>query len=226
MIIIGHRGAAGLAPENTIAAMKAGVAAGADMLELDVRVTSDGIPVVIHDISTRRTHKKTVTIARTTATDLQKQTTDSPIPTLDEVFKVFFGKIPLNIECKSRGSGRAAAELAAQYCKKPGDWNHLMFSSFHPAELQAIRDVSEHAMLALVHRHNPFAFVPYLKSLRLGAVGFHQLSINPLAVAIAKKRRIFTYAYTINRPTVARILKRGGIEGIVTNYPDRFKKPN
>ena len=69
MLIIGHRGAAGLAPENTIDAMAAGIAAGADMLELDVRLTRDGVPVVAHDNRLLRTHHQNESISHLTYTE-------------------------------------------------------------------------------------------------------------------------------------------------------------
>src|SRR6266568_4653225 len=115
MLIIGHRGAAGLAPENTIDAMRAGVAAGADMLEFDVRLTKDGIPVIIHDASTRRTHSVSLTVARTDLFDLQVLTSSLPVPTLHDILDEFFGKVRLNIELKSKGSGIVAAQAVAEY---------------------------------------------------------------------------------------------------------------
>lgn len=224
MLIIGHRGAAGLAPENTLTAMQAGMLAGADMLEFDVRLTSDGVPVVIHDMSTRRTHRISINVGRTSHADLQKQTATQPIPTLSEILDMFFGKITLNIELKSRGSGDVAAKLVASYIKQTAQWEHVLFSSFHASELTAVRSFNKHAKLAMLQRHNPFAFVTFAKKLNLSAVGFFQLTVNPLAVAIAKKRGMMTYAYTVNRPATARLLEREGIEGIVTNRPDLFKQ--
>jgi glycerophosphoryl diester phosphodiesterase len=224
MLIIGHRGAAGIAAENTIATMHAGIEAGADMLELDIRLTADGVPVIIHDITTRRTHLETVTVGRVTLSELQAKTKDQPIPTLEEVLDKFFGKIKLNFELKSKGSGIATAQMIANYVKQPEDWDHVLLSSFHTGELVSVREYNKHTKLAMLHRHNPFSFVPHQKKLGLSAVGFHQLIVNPVALKIAKKRGLFTYAYTINRPTAARLLERTGLDAIVTNHPDRFKK--
>ena len=100
MLIIGHRGAAGLAPENTIDAMAAGVAAGADMLELDVRLTRDGVPVIAHDNRLLRTHHRNESISHLTYTELQALTSEQPIPSLLAVLDRFFGVVLLNIELK------------------------------------------------------------------------------------------------------------------------------
>ena len=66
MLIIGHRGAAGLARENSLEALRAGLEAGADILEFDVRLTKDKIPVVVHDFHTLRTHRDPSIISRLT----------------------------------------------------------------------------------------------------------------------------------------------------------------
>lgn len=222
MQIIGHRGAAGLAPENSLEALRAGMAAGADMLEFDVRLTRDNQPVIIHDNSTLRTHHTIFSISRNSLAQLKRAVTTPPVPTLSEVLDEFFGVITLNIELKSNGSGIIALNHVRQHIKTPTDWQHVLFSSFHITELEAIRRQDPHARLALLHKHNPFAFVTRHKELRLSAVGFYHLTVNPLAISIAKKRDIFTYAYTVNSPAAARLLQKEGIDGIVTNYPDRF----
>lgn len=223
MLIIGHRGAAGLAPENTLESLRAGKKAGADMLELDVRLTRDKIPVVIHDARLVRTHHDRAIISSLTLAELEARTQDAPIPTLEQVLDMFFGKILLNIEVKSRGAGRIVAEMVAVRAKKSQkQWDNVLFSSFMGIELIAIRRVSALANLAVLHNNNPFVYVAYLRPLRLTAVGFHRLHTNRLAHEIAKKAGLFTYIYTVNRPKAALLLARQGYDGIVTNYPDRL----
>lgn len=224
LLIIGHRGAAGLETENTLAAMRAGIRAGAGMLEFDVRLTGDGVPVIIHDASTLRTHHKHINVGRTTLAELRAATKSAPIPTLKEVLDEFFGKVKLNIELKGKGSGEAAVKLVLSYVQHSHDWDHVIFTSFHTNELVAARRTSSEAPLGMLNWHNPFAFVAHEKQLRLSAVGFHKLVVNPLAIAIAKKRGLFTYAYTVNCAATARLLAKEGIEGIVTNRPDIFKE--
>lgn len=225
MLIIGHRGAAGLAHENTLESLRAGRDAGADILEFDVRLTRDGIPILGHDFHALRTHKSLSIISRHTLKELRERFKDNPVTTLEEVFDEFFGTILLNVEVKGRGSGQAAAELLEkQYIKKDSDWNNVLFSSFHGSELKAIRKVSAQANLSLLHLDNPFLFIAYQRSLRLTAVGFHRLYVNSFALDIAKRTGLFTYAYTVDRPQAAVILAQEGIEGVVTNHPDRILK--
>ncbi|HEY5695393.1 MAG TPA: glycerophosphodiester phosphodiesterase [Candidatus Saccharimonadales bacterium] len=222
MLVIGHRGAAGLAPENSLEAMRAGTEAGADMLELDVRLTKDRIPVLTHDFHTLRTHHDASIISHHTLKELQQKTQKQPIVPLQDVLDEFFGHILLNIEIKGRGTGKVVADLIqSTYVKKPkSDWDNVIFSSFRGSELSTIRRVSRHANLALLHSVNPFSFVVYHRMLHLSAVGFHRLYINPLAIEIAKRAGLFIYAYTVNRPLTALRLAEQGVDGVVTDRPD------
>lgn len=224
MLIIGHRGAGGLAPENSMAAMQAGFEAGVDMLEFDVRLTKDQIPVVIHDARLMRTHHIRESIAHLSLADLQSLTRQQPIPTLQEVLDVYFGKILLNIELKSHGSGQVVmALLEHRYIKKSKDWDNVIISSFKGIELINMRRRSQKVNLAMLHNENPFIFVAYHRFIQFTAVGFHRLYLNRFALEIAKKAGLFTYAYTVNRPAALPLLEKQGIDGIVTNYPDKFR---
>ncbi len=223
MLIIGHRGAAGLAPENSMKAMKAGFDADADMLEVDVRLTKDGQIVALHDARLTRTHRRREAVAGLTYDQLQLLTKGAPVPLLETMLDKYFGKILLNIEVKSRGCGEALlALLTSRYIKKSSDWDKFIISSFKGAELSRIRKLAPKANLAMLHNENPFLFIAYQRSIKLTAVGFHRLYLNPLALAIAKRAGIFIYVYTVDRIGALSLLEEQGVEGIVTNYPDKF----
>jgi glycerophosphoryl diester phosphodiesterase len=220
MLVIGHRGAAGLARENSLEALRAGFEAGADILEFDVRLTKDKVPVVVHDFHTIRTHHNTTIISRITFDELTKVTGEQPITPLATVLDIYFGKIILNIELKGRGTGKVVTKLLkSNYCKTKAKWDNVLISSFKGGELVAARKISKHANLALLHTQNPFIFIAYHRRLQLTAVGFHRLYINRFALEIAKRTGLFIYAYTVNRPQTARMLAQIGIEGVVTDNP-------
>jgi glycerophosphoryl diester phosphodiesterase len=217
MLVIGHRGAAGIAPENTLESLQAGLDAGADMLEFDIRLTSDNVPILSHDA---RLHGRRV--GSTTFADMQKA---GDIVTLESVLDQFFGRILLNLEYKPSTDIDIVYKLInKKYVKQPEDWNNLMFSSFHVRPLLRLRKLSSDVNLALLHSVNPFAFVTYQRKLQLSAVGWHRLHVNRLAIEIAQKSDIFSYVYTVNRPQAAKILERRGIDGIVTDYPNKLVK--
>lgn len=215
MLIIGHRGAKGLAEENTLESLRAGLLAGADMLEFDVRVTADKQAILCHD---SRIYGKRV--SHTQLIDLQKL---GPITTLDTVLDEFFGRILLNLEYKPSADVRIVYDLLTEkHIKSKEDWGNIIFSSFNLRPLLRLRRLSSDINLALLHSINPFTFVAYHRKLRFTAVGWHRLHVNRLAIDIAKKSDIFCYAYTVNRPDAAKILEYRGIDGIVTDYPDRM----
>ncbi len=221
MLVIGHRGAGGLAPENSMEALRAGVAAGADILEFDVRLTKDKIPVLVHDFHTLRTHHDTSLISHLTLEELKAKTKKQLVIPLETVLDVFFGTILLNIEVKGRGTGKVVAKLIKErYITSPRSWDNILFSSFRGSELGAIRRLSNKANLALLHTENPFMFIAYHRQLRLTAVGFHRLYVNRLALEVARRAKLFTYAYTVNRPRSALMLARQGLDGVVTDRPD------
>lgn len=208
-----------MAPENTLESLQAGFDAGADMLEFDIRLTADNIPILAHDalLYGRR-------ISSTTFADLQSAGT---VTTLASVLDRFFGHILLNLEYKPLGGVDVVYKLIAeQYIKQQTDWQNILFSSFHVRPLLRLRKLSPDTNLALLHSVNPFTFVTYQRKLQLVALGWHRLHVNRLAIEIAQKSDIFSYVYTVNRPKAAAVLERRGVDGVVTDYPNKLANSN
>lgn len=222
MLVIGHRGAAGVAPENSLESLQAGVDAGADMLEFDIHLTKDNVPVLTHDNSLFRTHKKRAFVHNLTFDQIKALTSDSsnPIISLEDVLDEFYGRVLLNIELKHRGMAPHVIQLLERkYIKRKSDWDLFVFSSFLSGELLSVRKLTKHAHLWLLHKRNPFIFIAYARRIQLDGVGFHRLYVNDFSLAIAKKTNLFTYVYTVNRPAGAKQLSDKGIDGVVTDYP-------
>ncbi len=223
MLVIGHRGAAGLAPENTLESLRAGLASGADMLEFDVRLTRDNRLVAIHDPRLLRTHHLRDNVSALTLDELREKTVKQPIPLVEDILDEFFGVVILNIELKSRGSGEQLVKLLKKkYITRAADWDNCIISSFKGSELIRIRRMAKRANLAMLHNQNPFIYVAYHRFVKLTAVGFHRLYLNRFALEIARRAKIFIYVYTVDRPAAIRHLEEQGVEGVVTNYPDKF----
>lgn len=223
MIILSHQGAAGLATENTLTAVKAGLEADADIIHVDVRLTQDSVPVLVHDASLTRTHRIKQGVESLTYRRLQELTRHHCPPRLSSLLDAYFGKILLNLELRSRGSGKIVAELIRQKAgTSQTKWDGVLLSSFRVTELFAARRVSRHANIGLLQGNNPFAYIASQRFLGYTAIGFHRLHTSQLALAIAKKTGIFTYAYTVDRPQAAELLAEAGIDGIMTNYPDKL----
>ncbi len=216
MIIIGHRGAKGLAPENTIAAITAGIAANADWIEIDVRATKDGKAVVIHDATTARVSSKKLLVAQTTSEKLtEAHVKTEPIPSLEQAFAAVAGKAILNVEIKSFGCVPEVVALT-----KRAGYDAVVVSSFSRNILDKVRSLDPKVKRALLLAFNPFAFRGLAG---LYAVGFHHLFAPRSAIAAAKKLNLVTYAYTVDDPKRAAGLESRGIDGIVTNFPNKFR---
>lgn len=221
MLIIGHRGAAGLAPENTLASIRAGIQAGVDILELDIYMTRDRVTVLLDDNILQKTHELQAPVRTFSFEQLKSLHADSSPIKLETILDRYFGAILINLELKSIGSGKVVTELLKNRLDaKPFLWDNIILSSHKPTELIDARQSSKYANLALLHELNSFAYLRYHRSLQFTAIGFHRLHINKLALEIAKKAGIFTYAYTVNRPEAAKRLEELGIDGVVTDRPD------
>lgn len=226
MLIIGHRGAAGLKSENTIASLRAGMEAGADIIEFDIRLTKDKVPVLAHDFYLWRTHRSSRFVSTLTFAELQKRTAGSehPIVSLETALKECFGKVLLNIELKQSRCFQHSLPILEKFITKKSDWELCIFSAFSPAELARVRRLAPHAQLGLLQRINAFLFVRHVHKLKLSAVGFHRLHTNRLAIEVANRLGLFTYAYTVNRSKAALRLAEKGIGGVITDRPDILAK--
>lgn len=222
MLVFGHRGARGLKPENTIASLRAGLELGVDVIEFDVRLTRDKVPVLSHDPLMLRTHRDPRFISMLTLSELQKRTagTDSPIVTLEAALKECADKVLVNIECKTASVVPYVLPLVEPYIKRTSDWQKFIFSSFSARALGKLRRLAPKAQLALLHRLNPLLFLQYATKLNLAAVGFHRLHINSFVLALTTELDLFTYVYTVNRPEAAIKLAERGVDAVVSDRPD------
>ena len=138
--VIAHRGFSGAAPENTLAAVRAAIEVGADMVEIDVTLTSDGHIVVIHDETLDRTTTGSGRVSDFTLTELQRldaggwfapRFAGERIPTLDQVLDEIEGRILLNVEIKSEAVERGIVTKVASAIRKRGMMEQLWFPRFH-----------------------------------------------------------------------------------------------
>lgn len=212
-------------PENTLESLRASFEADVDIIEIDVRLTKDKIPVLVHDMHLWRTHRLPYLVNRLNYDELIRRTSNSinPVTALDAVLEEFSGQVLLNLELKDHGSAKKILPTIKKYIKTPKDWDIFLFSSVYVKELQVIRNESKHAQLALIHWFNPLRFLQAHRQLDLSGVGFHRLHVNSFVIATAKKMNLFTYAFTVNRPKAAQRLEEMGIDGIVTDLPHSMR---
>jgi glycerophosphoryl diester phosphodiesterase len=225
MLIIGHRGAKGIQLENTRASLRAGIDADSDIIEFDVRLTKDKVPVLCHDPNLWRTHRIPYFVNRITYAEIKKRTAKSkyPILRLEDALKEFSGQIMLNLHIK-RGAAKVALPILQKYIKRPKDWDLFLLSSFYVRDLAYIRKNAPQAHLALLHLSNPLTFLRADRKLHLAAVGFHRLHINNFIVTVAKRMGLLVFAFTVNRPEAAERLADLGVDGVVTDHPHQLRE--
>jgi glycerophosphoryl diester phosphodiesterase len=136
-LIIGHRGAAGQEPENTLRAVQAAIDAGADGVEIDVHLTLDRIPIIIHDSTLDRGTNGTGPVSAYTFNEIQKMgftEIDDPIPNLDEVLKLLAPtSLLINVEIKNnhlRKPYEGIEEVVAQSLTDAKMLDRAVISSF------------------------------------------------------------------------------------------------
>lgn len=224
MQIIGHRGARDIAPENTIAGFKEALRFKPDWIELDVRVSRDGIPFVVHDPIMGRLAEDWRFVARLTAAQLKAlpMRRGEPLATLDEALAVLLPKCKVLIEVKTRAAAEPTAKIVNAWLKKGEASDRFLLQSFWPHVLRRIHQVAPELPLSLILHALPLRFTAVGK-LPLKAVGFYHRILPRRVFEIAKRRGLWVYAHTVDDPLEAKKLEGWGIDAIVTNRPDLFK---
>jgi glycerophosphoryl diester phosphodiesterase len=225
---IAHRGASASFPENTIAAFTGACDAGAVMCELDVQLTRDGHLVVIHDETVDRTTDGNGDVAAMSLAELKRLDAGAKfvaasraragIPTLDEVFAATAGRCDLNIELK--GAGTEARVAAAM-----GKWNALgtsMVSSFEWKRLRAIRKLEPSIRIGVLTEDEPDAMLDEATAVGAFAVNPRFDLATPELCSRAHHAGMRVLVWTVDVPELMRLMIGHGVDGIMTNHPERL----
>jgi glycerophosphoryl diester phosphodiesterase len=226
-IVIAHRGYSKIAPENTISAFKLAVRFRADMIELDVRMTKDGTPVVIHDSKVDRTTNGTGSVKNFYLWVLRELDAGSwfnhkyigeKIPTLKEVFDAVGGKIPINIEIKNASIKDKLTEKVLAVIYENEIANNVLISSFDPRILRNVRKLTDEIPTGFLY-HYPIYFNPVKTLLNLGTnVLIHNYKFTtPKLVEKLHNAGFKIFVYTVNRPNHILKMLEIGVDGIITD---------
>lgn len=228
--IIGHRGFKKKYPENTLLAFQKAIDAKADCVELDVRLTKDGVLVVIHDKSTHRMTGKNFFVEKTDFATLRTLDfgLEEKIPTLEEVLELCKGKIGVHIELSSVGNAEPAVNLVSEF----GMEKEVVFSSFVHSEIAKVKELNMDLPCAVLEP-SPLNFNGITKKIfrrqtlfdnaeLIGVEGIN-LAFPMVTKSIcdnAHKNGLLVYAYTVDWPLGWRRLIHAGVDGIFTNDPE------
>jgi glycerophosphoryl diester phosphodiesterase len=225
--VIAHRGASGQFPENTLLAFREAVAQGADAVELDVRLTRDGVPVVLHDATLDRTTDGEGDLGRHDFDAIRGLDAgrSEPVPTLQAVLEAL-PDTPVLVEVKET----AATPAVVRVIRDMGAEARVVLGSFESAALKTARAAGlatvatrpETAAFWVASRVGwPFIRMRYL-AFSVPEYQGRKRVVDPAFVRLATRTGKPVHVWTVDDPGTALRLRSFGVAGIVTNFPDRM----
>jgi glycerophosphoryl diester phosphodiesterase len=235
-LVIAHRGASAVAPPNTLTAFERAVELGADAVELDVHLSADGVPVVIHDATVDATTDGNGRVADMTLAQLKQLDAGfsfdpafagERIPTLAEVLEAIGSRLLVNIELKSTSlcDGRLEQTVIAQV-EQHRLSDRVLLSSFNPLSLRRAKKTAPHVPVGLLH--GPDLPLP-LRRAWLAPLVRHEARhpehtlVDTRFMAWARQHGYRVNTWTVDDPDEMRRLIDLGVDGIITNVPDALR---
>ncbi|GAA4031656.1 glycerophosphodiester phosphodiesterase [Flavobacterium cheonhonense] len=215
MLKIGHRGAKGHSPENTLASFEKAIALGVDMIELDLWLSSDKIPMVIHDETIDRTTSKMGLVTDYNAKELQHL----GIPTLRDVFELVDNRCEINVEIKTFSATQAVLNLIA---KNTFNQSKILISSFDWNALQEVRFHDEDIRIGVLTETDLDLAMAFAKFIKAEAIHPYYHLLTAENVEKIKEKGFKVFPWTINEPEDITFVKSLEVDGIITDFPERL----
>jgi glycerophosphoryl diester phosphodiesterase len=229
--VIAHRGASACAPENTMAAFRRAVELGAQFIETDLHLSRDGHIVAIHDDTLGRTCNGSGLVIEHTLEELRQLDAGSwfspefagqTIPTLEEILELS-GQADLSLYLEIKGgSGYGIERALAAALHERREAHGVVVLSFEARALEVVHQLDRVLMTGLLFEDSKVDSIE-----RAVKIGARQLAprgdrVTPELVARAHAHGLQVVTWTINEPEHMRALIAAGVEGIMTDYPDRL----
>lgn len=233
-LLFGHRGARGLAPENTIPGIQTALQFGINFVEIDVQCSRDNKLVVMHDSEVDRTtnghgfvHELDSGYIRSLDAGIKFNDSfkNTPVPFLEDIFDFIKDKeIRVNVEIKNAPFRfDKITELVAGAIAAYDYYNKIIVSSFDHVILQQVRELDPKIHTAVLYAERLVHFEQYVKELGVSAVHPHYHWVTQELVNSMHKINIAVNTWVINDPQVYRYYSRMGVDSIGTDFPDRFQ---
>jgi len=232
-LVIGHRGAAGEAPENTLASFLLAAEQGADAVELDIHLSADGKLVVCHDATVDRTSDGRGTIHRMSGDELKRLDAGSwfsaayageRIPFLDEVFEALPAHMLINVEIK-HSYGRQIEPKLIELMRRMNRVETVIVSSFEHKSLLHLKRLAPDVKIGLLYSSD---FVDHPAVAQTTGVPVYSLHpnfrhIGKEDIQASVRAGLAVYPYTINEEIDMRQAIEAGASGIITDFPARLR---
>lgn len=222
MKVIGHRGAAGLALENTLASFELAKLIGVDAIELDIRLTLDQQLVVVHDGDLKKISGNNLTIKSHNYKQISSITLrdgQSRIPTLESVMQIT-DNVPLIIEIKAENCVQPLVELLEKHSSR-----EIVIVSFKHNELSKLRQLLPDYKIYVNEQTKPIEIIQIARRMKLNGIGLNYWLLNPLTYWAAKRNKIDIFVYTVNNRLIGRMINFLYPDvAICTDHPEYFIK--
>jgi glycerophosphoryl diester phosphodiesterase len=233
-LVIGHAAAAGEAPANTLAGVRAALDAGAEAMEIDIQLSADRVPVLMHDLTVDRTtnlrgQTRSFTAAQLTRADAGD---GECVPSLDSVLSLVAGRLTVMCELKTdpdrerpeRDLVDAVLSVIARH--EASSW--VAIHSFDPSIVEYSRQVEARVSAAIIAPNVDAAGMERLLNgilKRNGqALSIQHNCITPELVTAAKRRQITIWTWTADTAADWSRVTAAGVDGIITNVPHRLRE--
>jgi len=238
-LIIGHRGASAVAPENTMAAFREAIAVGADGIEFDVRLTKDDVPVVIHDSTLRRTGGVNQRVTDLSWDELRKIDVGSwfkaglfageTVPSLAELFELFQTNdrsLYLEMKCDSPAEYRPLAEACCRMIDEYSFKERVVVECFQLPALEVLKEIDPEIKTAALFDRVFMDQSIVTRAIEIGATAValhHRLGRKGL-VEKSKQAGLHVAVWTVDDPIWIDRARAIGIDALITNDPARMLK--
>ncbi len=239
-VVIAHRGASFYAPENTHSAFKLAIEMKAEMIELDLSITKDGVPVVIHDETVDRTTSASGNVGGFTLEELKKLETGSwfsndfrgePFPTLAEVLAYTKDKIAVNIEIKTEAVSseinNGIVEKALRIVKEAGVENQVIFSSFDYRVMEHLEKLNPDMPKAILYEKRQSENLSpseLVEKYKVDAFNCSYRQLSDSWIEDLSSNNIPFFIYTVNDEETMKSIIAKGATGIFSDKPDILKQ--
>ena len=225
MLNIGHRGAKGYEPENTLLSFQKAIDIGVDGIELDVHLSSDGAIMVIHDETLDRTTNgkgfvNELSLQELKTFQIEKENT---IPTLIEVFDLVNKHCFINIELKGNGTSKPVINLIEHYIEEK-NWNygHFIISSFNWSALQEVRKWNAKIPIGVLTHTDLDLAIAFAKFIKAETIHPYFHLLNNENTKKMQNEGFKVFAWTVNETEDIQKIKSFHVNGIISDFPDRI----
>ncbi len=220
-LIVGHRGASALFPENTIRSIKGAVECGATAVEVDIRATSDGYLVLSHDPTLERTFGLAKRVSDTKLSEMKElRFNGEPVATLEDAVQAVAGRVGLDLDIKVTGY----EERIVGVIKERGHFESTMFTSFFPEVIFRINEIAPEANKGLITMGTTKEAILICSEIGSETILPFFGDLDDELINRIKSSELRMIPWTINDPDEAQRLLNEGAEGVITDDPCNLAK--